>query len=326
MGTQSKKRSPSWIPSKESKSYKISLYDDKPALIVKYLPEPAIKELNKLFTFFYLQGIGIKAPLKLLVEPDSPLSGLLTAWYALGAQFVQTNVAKRRAATAEEIEKALETVGSAEDAENAAKLKEFQERLQSNHDELSGFTYGVGRWTVLATDYIAEHLPEKIQSALVQLMMEAEVHAFYAGAEEKGVKPVNTKHERDMVDTILRTEEKMIKRRLNTRRPGGRPRTYDFSRLNEFYEQGKELFRKAKRTLKTLEHLPRKDQHDSLNKAYPQIDADLIDRMLGREAYLSMPSRLAIEWAGRHCGLSADRPEEEYPTTYLLQICSGKKK
>jgi hypothetical protein len=84
MGRQSKQRVSSWIPSEESKSYEISLlYDDKLALFVEYTPGPVIKELKKLFTFLYLQAIGIKVPLKLLVDGNSSLAGFLTAWYAL---------------------------------------------------------------------------------------------------------------------------------------------------------------------------------------------------------------------------------------------------
>lgn len=327
MTKQSKRGVSSWIPSKESKSYAITLSNSaKPALVVEYTPEPIIEELNKLFTFLYLKGIGLEVPPNLLVRSDSPLSGLLTAWYAMGAYITETDsVKRRRAATAEEVENMLEEMGSATTAEVKSKAEEFR-KMQSDPTEISKMAFGVGRWTTLAADYVAEHLSEKIQSALIELIMEAEIHAFYVGAEERGLKPVNTKYEQNIVDTIVRGEEKMIKLRLKTRRPGGSKSPHDFSQLDEFYEQGKELFIKARKTLNTLNDLPRESQHAVLIKAYPEIDADLISRMLGGEAYLSTRSHLAAEWAGRRCGLPADRPEKDYPTTYLLQILSRKKK
>ena len=100
----------------------------------------------------------------------------------------------------------------------------------------------------------------------------------------------------------------------------------DFSRFLDHYEYAyKELFTKAKKTLETLTHLSVEKQYKAISETYKEIDAHLLNRMLGsanldRADYLSTPSYLAAEWAGLRCGLSAARPETEYPISYLMQV------
>ena len=136
-----------------------------------------IKELNKLFTFFYLQAKGVKLPLNLLVRDNSPLAGFLTAWYALGAHSAKTNLVKRRrASSAEEVVSTLKAVESGADVEDDTTTRENVERLQKV--DTSWMAYVVGRRTTLATDYIADHIIDKIQSALIGLIMELKSTPF----------------------------------------------------------------------------------------------------------------------------------------------------
>jgi hypothetical protein len=320
-GTQSASQ---WIPSEEKRGFDVRINDGQPCLIVSYNPHELIKELQKYFSLVYLR---FDVPLSLLVKPESPLAGLFTTWFAMGAATANSDSAKnkRRRATEGEIGTLLKSIadGVYDRGVPEKLLERLKDIIQGGNEEISKGAYGVGRWTTRAADYVAKHLGEKLQSALIQLALEAQAHALRASMEAQGLKKVNGA-EQELVDLILATEQKLVKTRLRTRRPGGSHAKYDFSSLPEFYEKGREHFSKAKRVLEAVSDSSRQQARRVLCEACPDLDRDLIDRMIDKHEYLSSVSHLAAEWAGRQCGLPVDRGDE-YPSTYLLQLLSRKK-
>lgn len=314
---------PRYLPSRENKLIEVRINAGEPCLTVQYNPHELIDELTKLFGLMYL-SFGV--PPSLLVKPESSLAGIFTAWFAFGATQSQgsSGERKKRRFTQEELETLLKSIADGTyDRPTEEIVERVKQLAQGGNEEFSRYVYGVGRWTTLATDYIARHLPEKLQSALIQLALEAQVHSLSVSLEERGLK--KTGSEQGLVDIVLATEEKLIKTRLRTRRPGGSPAKHDFSSLPVLYEQGKKRFREAKRVLAAIDHSPRERAHRVVSQACGEIDSDLIDRMLDEQDYLSTQSHLSVEWAARRCGLPADRGDK-YPTTYLLQVLSKTKK
>jgi hypothetical protein len=297
-------------------------------LKVSYNPNELIEELEKVFQLMYL---GFDVPLSLLVTPESPLAGVLNGWFAVGAAQAVGDSAKNKRGrlTEEELGTLLRSIvdGVYDHPPTKELLGRIRRITQGGNKEISKFAYGMGRLTTLATDYISRHLQDKLQSALIQLALESQVHALAEGAKEQG-QTKNAGSEQSIVDTILAMEERGIKIRLRTRRPGGSDGKYDFSPLPEFYEKGKEHFRGARRIEKAASS-PEEARRD-IAVACPEIEPDLIDRMLEKTQYRPSPPRsslshLAAEWAGRQCGLPVNREENEYPPAYLLQVLSRKK-
>jgi hypothetical protein len=314
---------PRYLPSRETKAFEVRINAGEPCLSVQYNPHELIAELNKLFGLLYF-GFGV--PPSILVKADSPLAGLFTSWFAFGAtqSLPNSGERKQRRFSPEEIVASMKSIADgAYDRPTEEFVQRVKQLAQGGSEETSKYLYGVGRWTTLATDYVAQHLPEKLQSALIQLALEAQVHSLSVSAEERGFRKVGS--EQGLVDSILATEEKQIKTRLRTRRAGGSPAKYDFSSLPMFYEHGKKHFREARRVLAAIDDPPRDRAHRVVSEARGEIDSDLIDRMLDGQDYLATQSHLAVEWAARRCGLPADRGDE-YPTTYLLQVLSKTKR
>jgi hypothetical protein len=197
----------------------------------------------------------------------------------------------------EPIEKLFQELDSIADKNRPALLDEVTRRRQ------------------IAYDAIAMITPFRLSAMLIEILSNGFIAAVSRPAPPKLVEMVER--------AFLYSLKQWL---LPTRRQGGSTSPYDFSQLNEFYATGKKMFSTAKKTLNTLQHISRQNRHDSLSKAYPEIEADLIDRTLDGKRCLSTISHLAAEWAGRRCGLPANRPETVYPPTYLLQIISGKKK
>lgn len=177
----------------------------------------------------------------------------------------------------------------------------------------------------LITEYVAQELPHAFEDLVAQQIEIALVRAW--NLREENGQIVGDKIEAKHVEHLIKKWIGVRKKQLGVKGRGGDQRSKNkFAKFEKYYNECLPLFQEADRLQRRKEfsRLPITVRRQALTSAYPNLPPDLIEEGLNRYNNRPLdpdtaPANLAAEWAGRQCGLSADRPDREYPRAQLRQ-------
>ena len=211
-------------------------------------------------------------------------------------------------------------------------------------------------WLVETVMYVVKWLPSKLSELLGQLQYEAalnfisqqektdEAKTIYVSGKTFRItkeyliaKPAKSERDNIVVEEFIKKEREQIRQRLGVRGRGGSEAEYDLSDLSFKFNETYPVIKDALRIYKQNREL--KDWRKMVKSAYPYIPSDLVERLsktpqldnetrtlITKQGSSSAPQDIALEYAGRLCGVPQYRYSiRHYKDTLSKQGMSVKK-